>query len=1093
MRLSSRCKANCCLAVAVSLFGQAFAWANPEALDASGAQEAGNPLHQTIWQGPTERVEFTTDEGTWLNVDVSPDGTQIVFDLLGDLYLLPLEGGKAQRLTTTLAQEVQPRFSPDGSSLTYISDANGGNNIFVMDLASKEERPVTTEKFRSLTNPRWHPNGSGIVARKHFTGSRSLGSGEMWFYHLDGGNGVQLTSKRNEQQDENDPVYSPDGRYLYYTQDATPGPYFQYNKNPHEGIYVTRRLDLETGENVALLGGPGGAVRPEPSPDGRYIAYVKRVQTDSVLMLYDRRTGKNQALYQDLDHDQQEVWALFGLYPNFAWTPDSQSIVFWAGGKLHRVEVGSKTVAGIPFTAEVSQTLAKTRKATPKVGVDRLISMMLRDFATSPDGSYVVFHSLGHLYYADAQDPKPKRLTKLDGFEYAPQFSADGNYLVFAHWQDGTYGSIYRAKWRGAKGISGLTKVTQEPGHYQHPDVNNQGLVVYQKQTGNSFRGLLYGLDPGVYVSGPKGSARRLLREGRKPVFVNEDLIAYEHGGGEKRFISTVTTDGNEQRTRYSLGAISDWAIDPSGQNIAYRKDFKVYVAPVVLSAKEQALGGSELNSTQVSNGAGRYLHWSAGMLHWSLGATYNSLDVNDPSAEPIEQTLEVKISVSRSDQIIAYQNARIIPVVGTPIERGTLLVQGNKIMAVGGSDEVEVPAAAMLIDVSGKTIVPGFIDTHAHHSGHFYSSPLPETNASYLANLAFGVTTTHDPSSNTETVFSLAELQRTGKLIGPRIFSTGSVLYGAKSNSYVDIQSLEDARMHLKRLQAQGAFSVKSYNQPRREQRQWIIQAAAELGMSVYPEGGATFYNQLTHIVDGSTGLEHNLPVAPLYEDVLRLWQSAPHVGYTQTLVVNYAGLNSEYYWYQHTNAWEHELLGRYTPIAELTARSRRVQQAAEDDYFFKTVAASGKALQDRGVLVTVGAHGQLQGLGYHWEMWSLAQGGMTPDKVLQAATIDGARYLNMDGEIGSLEVGKLADFVVLDKNPLEDIRNTDSVAMVSIDGRLYDSSSMNQIAPDVRERGELWFEHEGSNALWNADNWGMTRPEEEFPVCPAHAPTHW
>jgi imidazolonepropionase-like amidohydrolase/Tol biopolymer transport system component len=1080
-------------AILAALMTPPVSFAAPGVATDSDAEGADSQLHQMIWQGPTEKVEFTTDEGTWLNLDVSPDGTRIVFDMLGDLYLVPIEGGEAQRLTTTLAQEVQPRFSPDGNSLAYISDANGGNNIFVMDLASKEERPITTEKFRSLTNPRWHPNGSGIVARKHFTGSRSLGSGEMWFYHLDGGSGVQLTTKRNEQQDENDPVYSPDGRYLFYTQDATPGPYFQYNKNPHEGIYVTRRLDLDTGENIALLGGPGGAVRPEPSPDGRYLAYVKRIQTDSALMLYDRRTGQNQVLYRELDHDQQEVWALFGLYPNFAWTPDSESIVFWAAGKLHRINVESKAVVGIPFTASVSQVLAKTTKATPKLGVDEVSSMMLRDFATSPDGRYVVFHSLGHLYYADVQSPKPKRLTKLDGFEYAPQFSADGKYLVFAHWQDESYGSIYRGSWRGAKGVSGLAKITSEPGHYQHPDVNNQGVVVYQKQTGNSFRGLLYGLEPGIYVSGNNGKARRILREGRKPIFLNDDLIAYEHGGGDKRFISTVQQDGTQQRTRYSLGSISEWAIDPAGEHIAYRKDFKVFVAPIVLSAKEQLLGGAELSSIQASSGAGRYLHWSSQALHWSLGSTYSSVAMTSSEAKPTEQTLELTFPVSRSNKLIAYQNARIIPVVGVPIELGTLLVQGNKIVAIGDSDSVEVPVDAIVIDVSGKTIVPGFIDTHAHHSGHFYSSPLPETNASYLANLAFGVTTTHDPSSNTETVFSLAELQRAGTLIGPRIFSTGSVLYGAKSNSFVDIQSLDDARMHLKRLQAQGAFSVKSYNQPRREQRQWIMQAAAELGMSVYPEGGATFYNQLTHILDGSTGLEHNLPVAPLYEDVLRLWQGAPHVGYTQTLVVNYAGLNSEYYWYQDSNVWEHELLGRYTPLAELTARSRRVAQAAEDDYFFKTVAASGKALQDRGVLVTVGAHGQLQGLGYHWEMWSLAEGGMTPEKVLQAATIDGARYLNMDREIGSLEVGKLADFVVLNKNPLDDIRNTDSVAMVSIDGRLYDSSSMNQVAPQAKERGALWFEREGANALWNAENWGMTRPEEDFPICPAHAPTHW
>ena len=274
-----------------------------------------------IWQGATEQVRFSVQESTWLNIDVSPDGEHLVFDLLGDLYLLPVEGGEAVRLTTTTAQEVQPQFSPDGQTLAFISDENGGNNIHLMSLASLERRALTEETFRLLSNPRWHPSGTGIVARKHFTGTRSLGSCEMWLYHLEGGTGVALTDKRNDQQDENDPVYSPDGRYLFYSQDATSGPYFRYNKNPYEGIYVTRRLDLTTGENIALLGGPGGAVRPEPSPDGRYLAYVKRIQTETALMLYDRQTGRHELLSSELDHDQQEVWAVFGLYPNFAWTP----------------------------------------------------------------------------------------------------------------------------------------------------------------------------------------------------------------------------------------------------------------------------------------------------------------------------------------------------------------------------------------------------------------------------------------------------------------------------------------------------------------------------------------------------------------------------------------------------------------------------------------------------------------------------------------------------------------------------------------------------------------------------------------------------
>jgi len=1063
-------------------------------LHAEEAARVDEPA-QPIWQGETQLVQFSVDEGTWLNLTLSPDGKTLAFDMLGDLYTLPVEGGNATRLTTTRAQEVQPQFSPDGRELAYISDVGGGHNLMIMNLETGEERALTKETFRLITNPRWHPDGSGLVARKHFTGTRSLGSGEMWFYHRDGGSGVQLTEKRNDQQDENDPVYSPDGRFLFYTQDATPGPYFQYNKNPHEGIYLTRRLNLESGEDIALLGGPGGAVRPEPSPDGRFIAYVKRVQTQSVLMLYDRKTGSNRPLYDGLDHDQQEVWALFGLYPNFAWTPDSSAIYFWAKGGIYRLDIATRSLAEVPFVAEVEIEVAKTKKAEPQVGEPEFRAHMLRDWATSPDGKYALFHALGSLYSVALSGGEPKRLTALDGFEYSPSFSPDGRYVVFAHWSDEDYGSLYRARWQGRKGVGRLEKITAEPGHYQNPSVNDRGAVAYEKQTGNGFRGYLHGLEPGLYVFDPDtGATRRIQREGRNPQWLGEQSrIAFETGGGDKKKIVSIDHFGSDRREHFNLGRVSEWRIDSRGERIAFREDFKVFVAPVVRSARVQELS-RKVGSVTVeaaSEEAGRYLHWSADSLHWGLGSRYFSWNPADEAPQSVD--IDFKVEVQRSDRLLAYTNARFITMAGDSLENGVMLVRGNLIEAIGAVEAVAIPDDAEVIDLQGNTVSPGFIDTHAHHTGHFYSSPLPQTNASYLANLAFGVTTTHDPSTNTETVFSLAELQRRGDLIAPRIFSTGAVLYGAKSNSFVDIESLDDARMHLKRLRDQGAFSVKSYNQPRRDQRQFIFQAAAELGMSVYPEGGATFYNQLTHIIDGASGLEHNLPVAPLYEDVLSLWGAVPEVGYTQTLVVNYAGLNSEYYWYQHMPVWQHALLGKYTSQAELTARSRRVEQAADDDYFFQEVAASGKALQDRGVLVTVGAHGQLQGLGYHWEMWSMAMGGMSPGDVLRAATIDGARYLNMDSRLGSLEAGKLADFVVLEKNPLDDIRNTDSVRLVSVDGRLYDVATMNQIAPIERSRGKLWFEREGQNTLWNAENWGMTRPEDELPRCPAHTDPHF
>ncbi|MEX0274354.1 MAG: TolB family protein [Flavobacteriaceae bacterium] len=230
---------------------------------------------------------FTTNEGTWMNLDVSPDGKTIVFDLLGDIYSVPISGGNATALRTGIPFEIQPRFSPDGSKISFTSDAGGGDNIWVMNANGSEAEQVTKEKFRLLNNAVWMPNGHYLVARKHFTSQRSLGAGEMWQYHITGGTGLQLTKRKNDQQDVNEPCISPDGRYLYYSEDVYPGGFFQYNKDPNKQIYVIKRYDFETGKTQTITGGPGGAARPQVSRDGKLLAFIKRVRTKTVLYLHD--------------------------------------------------------------------------------------------------------------------------------------------------------------------------------------------------------------------------------------------------------------------------------------------------------------------------------------------------------------------------------------------------------------------------------------------------------------------------------------------------------------------------------------------------------------------------------------------------------------------------------------------------------------------------------------------------------------------------------------------------------------------------------------------------------------------------------------
>src|SRR5216110_1667981 len=176
-------------------------------------------------------------EGTWLSVDVSPDGKEIAFDLLGDIYTIPVAGGEAKALTTGIEWDMQPRYSPNGKWIAFTSDRAGGDNIWIMNRDGSKPQQVTKETFRLLNEPYWSPDSEYIVARKHFTSERSLGAGEMWLYHRSGGEGLQLTKKRNDQKDSGEPVFSPDGRYLYYSDDTTPGGIFEYNKDPNKQIY----------------------------------------------------------------------------------------------------------------------------------------------------------------------------------------------------------------------------------------------------------------------------------------------------------------------------------------------------------------------------------------------------------------------------------------------------------------------------------------------------------------------------------------------------------------------------------------------------------------------------------------------------------------------------------------------------------------------------------------------------------------------------------------------------------------------------------------------------------------------------------------
>ncbi len=1032
---------------------------------------------------PTTEVPLDVTEGTWMSLDVSPRGDEIVFDLLGDLYTVPLAGGEAKALTHGLSWDMQPRYSPDGRFIAFTSDRGGGDNLWIVKRDGTDPQAVTQEKFRLLNSPAWSPDGQYLVGRKHFTSRRSIGAGEIWLYHRSGGEGVQLTERPNEQKDVGEPVFSPDGRYIYYSQDITPGRFFEYNKDPNGQIYVIQRLDLETREVEPFVTGPGGSVRPTPSPDGRSLAFVRRVRGKSVLHVADVASGAERALFDGLDRDLQETWAIHGVYPTMAWTPDSKSLVFWAGGKLHRIDVASRRVTPIPFHVKGTRTVAEALRFPQQVAPERFPVKMLRWVQVAPKGDRVVYQALGHLYVRELPNGKPRRLTKqTEHFELYPSFSRDGRSIVYTTWDDEKQGSIRVVSATGGEG----KVVSTRPGFYLEPAFSPDGKhIVYRATGGGYLLPALWSREQGLYVIPREGGLpRRLVKDGEQPHFgARSDRVYYlAVEGGEKedkRELRSIGLDASEQHTHLTSAEVTGFRVSPNERWVLFRENYNAFVMPLPRGGKAATVSreSKALPVSRVSKDAGEYLHWSGDSkrVHWALGPELFTRELREafsfmegaPEKLPAAPEKGVNISFEAKQDAptgaLALVGARVITMRGDEvIENGVVVVQGNRITAVGRQGQVLIPPGAKRVDLGGKTVMPGLVDVH-WHGAMGSDGIIPEQSWVHYASLAFGVTTLHDPSNSTAEVFAASELAKAGEIVAPRVFSTGTILYGAAGVGYkAPVESLDDARSHLKRMKAVGAFSVKSYNQPRRDQRQKVLQAARELEMMVVPEGGSLFQHNMAMVMDGHTGIEHAIPLARLYADVRQVWGKSG-TGYTPTLGVAYGGLWGEEYWYQKTNVWENERLLSFVPRRVVDARSRRRGLVPEEEFNHIHVARTARELNDAGVSVQLGAHGQREGLAVHWELWMFGQGGMKPLQALRAGTLAGAKYVGLDKDIGSLEVGKLADLIVLDKNPLEDLRNTESVRYTMVNGRLYDAATMNEVGNHPRPRAKFFFEREG------------------------------
>ncbi|MFZ5478015.1 MAG: amidohydrolase family protein [Myxococcota bacterium] len=1000
--------------------------------------------------GPTHPVSLEVREGTWMSVTVH--GDRVVFDLLGDLWSLPLAGGEAIRLTTGVAWDTQPRFDPDGERLAFASDRGGNEQIWVMNADGTGARQVTDEDEARLTEPMW--DGDWIVARKRTVDTRSIGVTELWQYHLEGGKGFQLTSLDAHPHAGE---ATGDGRFLWFSDRAGR---FDYNGDPLSGLWSVWRLDRRNGERLPVVTGAGSASRPLLSPDRKRLVFVSRDRSQALLEVLDLATGRRRVLADWLDRDEMEAFALHGTYPAMDWT-DAGELVLWAKGKLWRLAMDGKRTE-IPFHAKGTwdfRDVQRWARAVPDV----VEAKVVRWPTWRQDGA-VAFSALGALWLRGA-DGVVERLSP--GTGYAPAWSPDGTQLAWTSWSDRDGGQLHVTR----LGKKRSDEVLPLAGQLANPAWSADGtrLVVLRGVGGDALPDLAN--EPWyeivVATREKKGwttrivtsTANRGINRATK-LWLHEDRVWFmEDRAQEGRkpplaVLVSVALDGTDERSHLVLGGAEEVAIAPDFRRVAYKLDHQAYVTALPRWSGEVAVEGA-LPTQRLTKVVGDWLGWTPDGKHvtWAQGPVLHRkavAGVGAPAKDTkpdydagVEKTaVGLTVPRARPEGAIALTHARVLTMKGDEVlEDATIVIERDRIVSIGGP----VPAGAKVIDVTGKTVIPGLVDVHAHL--HFSAGDvLPEQEWRYLTALDFGVTTVHDPSASTDLVFTQAERVEAGFEKGPRVYSTGGVLYGALANDGAKTPDEETARDHVRRLQAVGATSVKVYQQSQRARRQWYVQACHELGVLCVPEGGGDLFQNLGMVADGFHAIEHSLPNSPVYADVVS-WmaggKTATSAGtaWTPTLLVAYGGLFGENFFFQKMSPLDDARLLRHFPRRALDALAwRRGVLAQDTSWNFQSVARDAARVARAGGLVTLGAHGQLQGLGVHWELWSLAsEGAMTPMEALRAATIGGATYIGLEQHLGTVEAGKLADLVVLDADPREDVRNTTKIGFVIKNGEIW------------------------------------------------------
>jgi len=1042
--------------------------------------EDGLPL------GMERAVSFTVDEGTWMSLDVSPDGRTLVFELLGDLYTLPVDGGTARRITSGQAYDAQPRYSPDGRFIAFVSDRDGDEHVWLVSPEGTGPRQVTRGNNTRFQSPDWSPEGQLLVSKGRPRPNAPYDQREfdLMLYYPDGGTGLRLMPSSADQEagraasSAMGAAFGDDPRYVFLAVRTAVNRVFP--------PWSVVRFDRRTGRRLTIA---SDGFRPVVSPDGRYIVYGTRDHAATRLRIRDRDTGDDWWLTGAVTRDEQESLFSRDLLPGSAFLPDGKALITSYAGKIWRIAIPSGEATLIPFSAEIELELAPAVRFDYRIPDAEVVAHQIRYPAMSPDGRRLAFTAFNRLWVMELPDGRPRRLTTMTDGEHWPAWSPDGRWIAYVTWNDIDGGHLYRV---ATDGDAAPQRLSTRAEYFERPAYTPDGSrIVFirgrrQAHVEDSADALelasipAEGGRPTAIIPASGGATR--------PHFTSDParVVVFDRPGA----LVSVRFDGTDQRTHLRFGGDvrpSVALLSPDGDSALAIVRNQLYVVPVPLAGEAATVNLGQPSTApvpvrRVSEIGADFPAWTRDgeEVTFALGRFFFRSAIDAPPlavprgprlalAKPPEgpQPIDVRVTAPADAPAgtVVLRGARVItmaatgPSTGAVIPNADVVVTRNRIAGIGPRGSVPIPSEAHILDMSGKTLLPGWIDVHAH-----MASPgelLRTQQWEYLANLAYGVTTTRNPQTDTA-VLSYHDLVETGEMLGPRVLSTGPGIRGVDQ-----IASMADAsNIAIRYRDFYGTPYIKQYGVGPRKVRQWLIMAARSHRLTPVTE---TFYDvkkAVTEMQDGYVDMGHGFPIFPIYEDIIRLMVETG-TSITPTLMTTYGGPKAFEYFYTRGNAHDDPKLRRFWPHGRLDRLLLLRNTWYHDDLFiWEDHARELAKMAAAGIPVALGAHGNMQGIGVHWELQMIGSGGMARHDVLRTGTIWAARTIGAAADLGSIEAGKLADLQVLERNPLDDLANIESIRYVMKNGRLYEASTLEEVWPRRRPLEPQWWWERGAAA---------------------------